>query len=109
MSEAGRFVYRLNGDAPVAPGSVLSACRLDPMVPSLLRIDAPGALPVGRNGKVRIVISGTMTEWRRLDSGGTVWLIPMTPNPLDPHTEYSLVTLADESLELKISSRARAQ
>lgn len=75
-------VLRINGEHPEEIGDVVSMCRVDGVMPNSLRVDSPANLGFGADEKAEIWFDGSLTEWARLDSATTAWLVPVHRNPL---------------------------
>ena len=98
-SGRNHHILRINGDYPVGSDvNVVSACRLDNMLPRLLRIDSPAALGVANGESVEIRLDGRLTAWSRLDSSGDVWLTPRGRNPLAVRRNYVIVRNSEGNL-----------
>jgi hypothetical protein len=107
QSDRNRYAYRVNGFAPSLVDNVLSTCRLDPAIPTLVRLGSPGGLNLEPNKRVRILFQGQMLEWDRLETRDSVWLVPVERNPLESGKEYEIVRLEDGQLRLQEHSRQR--
>ena len=91
-SSRNQHILRINGDYPAGTDvSILSTCRLDDMIPRLLRIDSPAALGMTSGESVEIRLDGRLTIWSRLDSAKEVWLAPSGRNPLVAKCDYVIV------------------
>jgi hypothetical protein len=99
-SNRDRYVYRFNGFTPRPPGNVLSRCRLDRTLTWALRLDSPGALDLQRNKPIEMLFGDSFSEWQRLDSSDTVWLVPKARVRLDKRTTYQITRLEDGRLRL---------
>jgi hypothetical protein len=75
-------VLRINGEHPEEIGDIVSMCRVDGVVPNSLRVDSPANLGFGADERTEIWFDGSLTEWARLDSATTAWLVPVRRNPL---------------------------
>jgi hypothetical protein len=81
-SDLNRYALRLNGDQPDPPRDALSICRRDSMLPRLLRVDSPAALPFAHGDRVTIEVEGEATEWVRTDTASCVYVGPIRGVPL---------------------------
>ncbi len=79
--ENNSLILRVNGEHPRRHGAVLTTCRIDPVLQKSLIIDAPAALGVPTGGRVEMIYLGGVTEWKRIDSKGTAWLMPIKRCP----------------------------
>jgi hypothetical protein len=75
-------VLRINGEHPEELGDVVSLCRVDGVLPNSLRVDSPANLGFDAAETAEIWLDGSLTEWARIDSGTTAWLVPTRRNPL---------------------------
>lgn len=101
-SGRNQHILRVNGDYPEGvEAHIVSLCRLDSMLPNLLQVDSPAALGIAVGEKVAIEFNGGLTNWSRLDSADTVWLIPSGRNPLAANQEYQIMRDADRRLILR--------
>jgi hypothetical protein len=100
-SDKNQQIYRFDGFSPPPKGQILSSCRADPLVLGFLRVDSPAALGIKRNESLTIRLEGKLSQWQRLDSENTVWLVPRSRVEIDPTTPYDLIRLDDGSLELR--------
>jgi hypothetical protein len=105
VSERQRYVYRINGYTPLADVERLTRCWLDEAVPFMVRIESPAALPVEKDGTLRLAFEGRLTEWTRIDSHGAVWLTSKQRNPLVRGQAYEINMAADGRLILREAAR----
>jgi hypothetical protein len=77
-------VLRINGEQPVGVGDVITACRVDALMPNMLRVESPAGLGFGSDETIEIWFEGGLTQWARLDTGAAAWLTPLRRNPLPP-------------------------
>lgn len=94
-------VLRINGDQPTPTGDVVSACRVDTVMPNMLRVESPAGLGFGSDETGEIWFEGGLTEWARVDSATAAWLTPMRRNPLPPALR-SFVIRRDEDGRLTL-------
>ena len=99
-SGRNQHILRVDGDYPKGndDDSVVSSCKLDSMLPRLLRIDSPAALGVAHGEQVAIDFEGGLTIWARIDISDAVWLTPQGWNPLSGNQEYLIVRNSDGRL-----------
>lgn len=101
-SSMNHHVFRVNGDSPTTAGTdLVSMCRLDNTLPSLLRIDSPAALEAAHGQKVSILFNEGITEWVRTDISDNVWLTSLGRNPLRPSQDYCIIRSEDGRLQFK--------
>lgn len=98
-SDRNRHVLRINGDNPASDAAQLvSICRLDPLIPRLLRVDSPAALGIEPGGHVQIAFGGGLTDWARVDTQTAVWLNPLGRNPLEAQRTYRIIRDEEDRL-----------
>lgn len=91
-SVRNRHSLRVVGSyAQTADAQIVTACRLDRMLPNMLVVDSPAALGVSHGEPLAIAFDDGLTEWERLDVADQVWLTPTKRNPLVPGEEYEIV------------------
>lgn len=109
-SDKNRDVYRINGYQITAPEESVSNCHFDPLIPNCLVIESPAALGIPKNGMAKISYESGTSEWKRIDSGEMVWLIPRSANPLPKNVRYELFRVASGSFSIKAKvSRKRGK
>jgi hypothetical protein len=74
-------IFRVNGHELVLPGEVLTTCRVDPVIPRLLQVDAPAMLPSDDGAELEIDFQGSVTRWRLIETADRAWLSPMRGSP----------------------------
>jgi hypothetical protein len=106
-SERNEHALRIDGYLPVPPGSVVSECSFDKLLPRFLVVHSPALLGVAA-GKILCIRYGQyVTEWHRIDSQDKVWLSPARQNPLLRSESYQIVRSEDGALEFRgMSPRA---
>jgi len=91
-SSRNEHILRVNGESPAStPDHVLTTCRLDPLIPRLLKVDSPALLAARGGNNFLIHFAGGVTEWERFGSSDTVWLCPVSRNPLTTNVNYQIV------------------
>lgn len=101
-SHRNQHILRVNGDYPsVSDTNLISACRLDSVLPTLLRIDSPAGLGVSRGESLTIRLEGRLTNWSRLDTAEAVWLAPRGRNPLVEKEDYLIVKDSEGNLSFE--------
>jgi hypothetical protein len=104
-SERNEHAFRIDGYLPVPPGSVISECSFDNLLPRFLVVHSPALLGVAA-GKILCIRFGQyVTEWQRIDSQDKVWLSPARQNPLLRNETYKIVRSEDGALEFQEMSR----
>ena len=86
---------------------VLTACRLDSMLPNMLIIDSPAGLGIAHGQGVTIMLDDRRTEWERLDVADRVWLSPVKRNPLTVGQEYEIEQRQDGRLAFRSGRSGR--
>lgn len=102
-SDRNKHAFRVNGEQPKRLSGVVSRCSLDPLMPRLLRIESPAALGTPNGQMVNVRYQDQLTMWQRVDVKDSVWLTPISANPLQPKVTYELIRVADGSLELRLA------
>lgn len=100
-SDRDRYAYRVEGFLPVAGEAGASLCWLDPVLPAMLKIASPGALPLPRDASIEILWDSRLTRWMRVDARDSVWLVASDRNPLERGKQYDLVCVPDGVLLLR--------
>jgi hypothetical protein len=100
-SDRNEHAFRIDGYLPVPPGSVVSECSFDNLLPRLLVVHSPALLDVA-SGKILCIRYGKyVTEWQRIDCQDKVWLSPTRQNPLSRSENYQIVRSEDGALEFR--------
>jgi len=89
-SEAGQFVFRVNGFIPKPHPEQLSVCEVDATMPRLLRVCSPGAATFISGARYPINLDGAVAEWRAIVTQDSVWLSPLSGAQLPRARGYSL-------------------
>lgn len=100
-SQANNFIFRLNGDYPHKFESNQSICEFTMMLNKFLKVESPAVLDVPDKEKMVIKFDGGLTEWKRIDIQDTVYLYPISYNPLDIKKQYLLLQESDGSYHIK--------
>jgi hypothetical protein len=102
-SRRNRLILRQNGDEVPEFGDLVSRCRIDPIMPRLLVLEAPAAIPTSEEA-IAIEFGGGMTEWRVIRSADRAWLSPVRGNPFPSDVRsFDLVRAADGRLAFRTS------
>jgi len=104
-SDRNEHAFRIDGYLPVPPGSVVSECSFDNLLPRFLVVHSPALLGVAAGKFLCIRYGQYVTEWQRIDSQDKVWLSPARQNPLPRSESYQIVRSEDGSLEFRETSR----
>ena len=105
-SVRNRHSLRVLGTYPASrPAQLVTACRLDRLLPNMLVIDSPAALGVVHGQQLEIVFDGRLTEWERLDVADQVWLRPLRRNPLAVGQDYEIQKARDGRLAFQRAER----
>ena len=99
-SQWNELALRINGFIPEPPRESLTLCRRDPLIPSLLRVDSPAALPIEPGGSALFELDGRLTEWVRRDTGSMTYLCPRRESPMDTERTFELQEREDGTLVL---------
>jgi hypothetical protein len=94
-------IFRVNGEYPTQYILSISKCTFHPLVKRLLKVRDPAALSLPNREIIVLRYNNCITEWRRADAEGSVWLQPMGRNPLVPEHEYEIFRQSDETLILR--------
>lgn len=97
-------IYRVNGHDLVLPGAVLTACRVDPMMPRMLRVDTPGALPPSSDGHLKIGYRGSVTQWRTVATADRTYLSPARGSVWPEGTALNIVRGRDGRLTFDLET-----
>lgn len=100
-STEGNHIYRVNGDYPHKFGSSRSKCKFAHMLNNFLKVDSPAILDIPDKEIISIKIDGATTNWKRIDIQDTVYLYPVSYNPLDIKKEYVLLQEPDSTYHIK--------
>jgi hypothetical protein len=100
-SESNLEIFRVDGQYPSHFINSISQCSFHPIVHRLLEIEQPQALDLPRGGNVRLRYNNCITEWKRIDAEGKVWLSPLGRNPLRPEHTYEIYRQGDNQLVLR--------
>ena len=102
-SEDNRNLFRVIGRFPDRDSDLVSTCRRDPQLPSMLIVDRPGALiHGGQEVHFEIRCEDVPTPWRILETETRVWLVPVGPDPFPENDRFELVRDGDY-LTLRVS------
>lgn len=94
-------IFRVNGEYPSILTARLSSCTFHPTIPRLLGVDEPSNLDLAPRAIVRLLYNNCVTEWRRIDEGGQMWLTALNRNPLEPKHKYAIYRQNDGQLVLR--------
>ena len=100
-SDTGKHVYLVSGAYPERPLSVLTRCRLDPLIPRLLLIESPARLTPAEDGRYYLEYEGAMTVWEPVPAGNRFWLSPVRASTLPPRVDFVIVELPDGRFSLR--------
>jgi hypothetical protein len=91
-------VYRLNGHELVVPGDMLTTCCVDPLMPRMLRVDAPAALPFDPDAEIEIGYHGGVTRWRVFVTADRTYLSPVRGSPWPEGSTLRIISGQDGRL-----------
>lgn len=99
------FLLRVNGDHPstswVAPETV-TRCKVDLILRRSLVIESPARLPIRDGEIIDLWYQGGLTQWQRVDSRTTVWLMPTRRCPFASTSGgFEILEVGDSHLHLK--------
>jgi len=100
-SDRNAHVFLIDGFIPGREVEFVSLCSFDPFIPNFLHIASPASLGIAENEIQEISYGDYISDWKRIDSGGTVWLAPIGPNPLPHSHKYGLMHHDDGGLEFR--------
>jgi len=76
------MIMRVDGEHPRRDDTIVSTCRIDRHMRQSLVIDSPAMLELPNGGRVDLWFDGGITQWKRVDSKTTTWLMPVFRCPL---------------------------
>ena len=97
----GGEILRVNGEYPSTYNDMVSNCYFHPGAKRLLGVEKPQNLDLPPNREVfRLTFNNCLTEWKRLNANGRVWLEPLHRNPLKNTNKYQIFRRNDGALVL---------
>jgi hypothetical protein len=105
-SSRNRHVFRCRGAELEGAPDVLTLCRRDRLLPTLLIVESPAALMELPGARVTIYFDGTPSEWTRISASDRVWLSPVIRSPFDD-TIRSVELVKDGSGRLSFRRTAK--
>lgn len=100
-SSHNHHVFRVGGEHPSRPLSVVTKCRVDPVIRTLVKVDSPASLQVTTGNRIHLKYEGEISEWQRIDSQDAVWLSPIGHNPFSLYQEYQILRSDDGDLIIR--------
>jgi hypothetical protein len=97
-------VFRVNGHELVVPGDVLTTCRVDPLMPRMLQVDAPAALPFDPDAEIEISYRGAMTQWRLFVTADRTYLSPIRGSSWPEGSTLRILSGQDGGLTFDLES-----
>lgn len=98
-------VFRINGHDLVVPGDVLTTCRVDPLMPRMLQVDAPTALQIGDpESEIEIGYGGTVTRWRLFTTADRTYLSPVRGSPWPEGSLLRIIRGQDDRLTFDLEN-----
>lgn len=97
-------VFRINGHELVVPGDVLSTCRVDPLMPRMLQVDAPAALGLDPDAEIEIGYQGAVTCWRLFRTADRTYLSPVRGSPWPEGAQLRIVRGHDDRLTFDLEN-----
>lgn len=100
-NDRNQVILRVNGEHPSDCGAFITSCRVDPHLRRSLVIESPGGVGVRNGQEVELWFEGGITQWRRVDAGGSALLMPLNRCPLSGVSgRYDIVRADDGRLML---------
>jgi hypothetical protein len=97
-------VFRINGHELVIPGDVLTTCRVDPLMPRMLRVDAPGALAFDSDTEIEIAYRGSITRWRLFATADRTYRSPVRGSPWPEGSTLRIISGQDGRLTFDLET-----
>lgn len=97
-------IFRINGHELVVPGDLLTTCRVDPLMPRLLQVDAPAALPFDPDTDIEIGYRGGITRWRLFATADRTYLSPVRGSPWPQGSTLRIVSGQDGGLTFDLET-----
>jgi hypothetical protein len=97
-------VFRINGHDLAVPGDVLTTCRVDPVIPRMLRVDAPAALPFDADTEIEIAYRGALTRWRVVATADHTYLSPVRGSPWPEGATLRIISGQDGRLTFDLET-----
>lgn len=97
-------VFRINGHDLVVPGDVLTTCRVDPLMPRMLQVDAPVSLGFDTDAEIEIGYHGTVTRWRLFTTADRTYLSPVRGSPWPEGSQLRIVRGQDDRLTFDLET-----
>lgn len=96
-------IFRVDGEYPTRLVATISKCTFHPFTPRVIQVHNPNPLNLPIGQQIRLRFNNCVTDWRRVDEQGIVWLIPVGRNPLDPAYQYEILRQGNDALVLRRS------
>jgi hypothetical protein len=97
-SDLNRLIFRQNGAELVIGSSVLSACRVDPILRRMLIVESPGAIADLGTEPFLAEYEGSISSWRQIMGRDRVWLAPERGSPFPRSARVALTRRLDGRL-----------
>ncbi len=94
-SDLNRLIFRQNGAELTIGSSVLSFCRVDPILRRMLIVESPGAIADLGTDPFMIEYQGAISSWRQIQSKDRVWLAPERGSLFPRSTRVALTRRVD--------------
>jgi hypothetical protein len=98
----GARIIRVNGEQPVAVGSVLCTCHINSASPRLVVVPDPS--PLGEDVEFLIDYDGGVARWHRMDTGSGTVLYSANTNRLPHDTEIELIQIGNGRLQFRLAT-----
>ncbi|WP_142683036.1 hypothetical protein [Chitinophaga polysaccharea] len=107
-SQNGNLIFRLNGEYPHKFTPNQSKCKFPQLLNRFLKVESPAILNILDKEKISIICDGATTEWKRIDIKDSVYLYPVSYNPLDIKKDYLLLQKPDNTYHLKELKKSKS-
>lgn len=97
-------IFRINGHELAVAGDVLTTCRADPLMPRMLQVDAPAALPVDPTTEIEIGYRGGLTRWRLIATANRTYLSPVRGSPWPEGSALRIISGRDGRLTFDLET-----
>lgn len=94
-SELNKMIFRQNG-VELAPGSsVLSFCRVHPILRRMLVVESPAAIADLGTEPFMAEYEGTVSSWKKIQTQDQMWLAPERSSPFPRSARVALLRRVD--------------
>ena len=100
-SDLNKMIFRQNGVEMTPGSSVLSFCKVHPILRRMLVVQSPAALADVGTDPFMVEYEGTVSSWKQIPTKTQVWLAPERSSPFPRNARVALLRRVDGGLMFK--------